>query len=257
MKNKTSLFKILHGNLLYSLPGILFLWYATACEPQDEIISTDGSITLRFSADTVFFDTVFTTLGSVTKRLSVRNPSSNAVEISKVSLGQGGLSPYSIIINGVESDFWENISVLGGDSILVLAKVQIDPADENLPFIIQDSIIFETNGNVQDVKLVSWGQDARFFRGGLQTLPCDAVWDRQRPYVVYDSLFVPEGCQLTITEGTQVHMNPGAALFVTGSLKVEGSAENLVVFQGVRLEKRYEDVAGQWQILKMPFSVCI
>lgn len=232
--------------LLFSTIIVTVLGLGSSCEPQDEIVSTEESIQLNFSVDTVFFDTVFTTLGSVTKRLSVRNPSKNAVNISNIRVGNGDLSAYSLIVNGVESNALEDIRLLGEDSLLILAKVQIDPMEESLPFIVQDSIIFETNGNIQDVKLVSWGQDARFFRGGLQRLPCDAVWDSNQPYVIYDSLFVPADCQLTIGAGTQIHLNPEAALFVAGSLNVRGSVESPVVFQGVRLEERYDKVAGQW-----------
>ncbi len=236
----------LSSAFIYSVWSVsIVALFCMACEPQDEILTTD-SIDLSFSIDTVFFDTVFTSLGSVTKRLSVRNPSANAIEIQRIRLGMPEGSPFSLTINGMPTNEAENIRLLGKDSLLILATVEIDPQDQDLPFVVQDSIVFETNGNVQDVKIVAWGQDAVFYRGGLQALPCQTTWNSTRPYVVYDSLLVPEGCTLTIEAGTTIHMNPGAALFVAGSLQVEGTVDKNVAFQGVRLEERYQDVAGQW-----------
>ncbi len=41
--------------------------------------------------------------------------------------------------------------------------MNINPGDADLPFIVTDSIVFETNGNIQDVDLVAWGgQNANF-----------------------------------------------------------------------------------------------
>lgn len=40
--------------------------------------------------------------------------------------------------------------------------VTIDPNKDDNPLIQTDSIVFETNGNLQDVDLVAWGQDANY-----------------------------------------------------------------------------------------------
>ena len=229
---------------------LLFACFIYACELQEEKITTDPSVELTFSTDTIFFDTVFTSVGSITKRLKVYNTSDNAVEIENISLGNKTDSPYSLIINGFESNTLNKTRVLGNDSLLVLVKVLIDPQDEDLPYIVQDSVVFETNGNFQDVKLVSWGQDAIFFRsGGVQSVDCNSVWDSLRPYVIYDSLLIPEDCALTMQEGTRVYFAPSAALFVGGTLTINGTAESPVTVTGIRRDETYIDAPGQWDAI--------
>jgi len=225
-----------------ALLSVLF-W---GCQPEEEMLTADPNIRLSFSADTVFFDTVFTSVGSISKRLKVYNPSENAIMIDRIALGDQVGSAYSLIINGIEDKEVRDIRLLGRDSLLILARVTIDPTNGQLPFLVQDSIVFERGGQLQDVKLVSWGQDAIFFRGGLQTIDCNASWAGQKPYVVFDSLLVSEGCTLTIEPGTRVHFGPGAALFVGGSLQVLGTSERPVQLTSVRTDAAYAEVPGQW-----------
>ncbi len=209
------------------------------------MITDDPAIELSFSTDTVFFDTVFTTLGSITKRFKVYNPSENAVNLSSIKLGSGNESSYSVVINGFQGNQLNNIRLLGKDSLLILVEVLIDPQEEDLPFIVQDSLVFETNGNVQDVKLVSWGQDAVFFRG-IQAVDCNTTWTSDKPYVIFDTLVVRNNCNLTIEEGTNINFGPNAALIVGGNITVNGSLQRPVIFSGVRKDEGYQEVPGQW-----------
>lgn len=253
------IFQIKHILIFFNIPerisqsisfGLLVLFFGaiiSSCELQEEKVNNDPNITLNFSTDTVFFDTVFTSIGSFTKRFKVFNPSDNAVIIDRIQLGTEENSAYSITINGFESNQLNNTRLLGKDSLLVLVKVQIDPQDQDLPFIIQDSVVFETNGNVQDVKLVSWGQDGIFFRaGGVQVLPCNTVWDSLRPYVIYDSLLIPEGCTLEMQAGTRVRFAPNASMFIGGRLDIQGTLEQPVSIAGIRNDFPFNETPGQW-----------
>ncbi|MCK5207802.1 MAG: hypothetical protein KAQ79_07275, partial [Cyclobacteriaceae bacterium] len=122
------------------------------CKPEEETIDFDFTNGLEFSTDTILFDTVFTGVGSATKRLKVFNPSQNALKISSIKLGGGNSSSYKILVNGTEPNNSEDLLILGKDSILILIEVFIDPQDEDSPYLINDSIIFETNGITQQVK---------------------------------------------------------------------------------------------------------
>jgi hypothetical protein len=153
---------------------------------EDEIISEDPGSQLSFSADTITFDTVFTSIGSVTKRFIVRNQNPNALIIENIYVGEGNDSPYSIAVSGYESNSVENQQILGNDSLLVLVTVRIDPSEESLPFVVRDSIVFITNGNVQDVKLQSWGQNAHFL--GNAVLDCDTQWSPDLPYFLFSEM---------------------------------------------------------------------
>jgi hypothetical protein len=134
------------------------------CTPEEEMITSSGNIHLTFSEDTVSFDTIFTTRGSTTQWLTVRNPNRNAVEVTSIALAGGDSSPYKVYVNGKSGTDFTNQLLLGKDSMLVLVEVTIDPADQNLPFLVKDSLVFNTNGNAQDVKLNAWGQDAHFLQ---------------------------------------------------------------------------------------------
>lgn len=226
--------------------AVIFLLAAFwACTPEEEKFTYDSSAALRFSADTVLFDTVFTTVSNdirnITRRLKVYNDSKNAVEVERIALKKPS-SPYTIYVNGRASDQFDNVRLLGGDSLLILVQVTIDPMDADLPFIVSDEITFITNGNDQKVKLVSWGQDAHFLKDSV--LVCDARWTRDRPYVIFNSALVDSTCTLTIEPGTRVYSHQGSYLFVKGSLKAEGSAEDRVLFRNDRLD--IEHAPGQW-----------
>lgn len=215
-----------------------------ACQPQEEQFTFDTSSGLRFSQDTLFFDTLFTTLGSVTKRIRVYNDSENAVSISSVALEEGSNSPFSIFVNGLAGPAVENVRILGNDSILILAEVTIDPQDQNLPFLVTDRINFTTNGNAQDVDLVAWGQDANFLRDSV--LACNTIWTAERPYVIYNSVLVEEGCNLTIEPGTKIFNHNGSFIFIGGALQALGEPDNRITFTNDRFDEAFENAPGQW-----------
>ena len=50
-----------------------------------------------------------------------------------------------------------------------LLEVTVDPNALSTPFIIEDELRFNTNGNEQHVDLIAWGQNAHF-HGGLGEL---------------------------------------------------------------------------------------
>lgn len=216
-----------------------------ACKPEEEKLTFDSDASLRFSTDTIFFDTVFTQVNSqirnITKRLTVFNDNDNAVEIERIALKKP-TSPYTIYVNGRASSSFENTRLLGNDSLLILVEVTIDPMDENLPFIVADEITFLTNSNEQDVKLVSWGQDANFLRDSV--LACNTTWTKDRPYVIYNSILVDSLCSLTIEAGTKIYSHNGSYIFVKGKIDIQGTAEERVLFRNDRLD--FKNIPGQW-----------
>lgn len=214
--------------------------------------SEDPALQLEFSADTILFDTVFTTIGSVTLPLKVYNRNTEAVRIDEIELVGGSESPFRVNIDGEVGPSVSDWPILAEDSLWVFLEVTVDPNALSTPFVIEDELRFNTNGNEQHVHLIAWGQNAHFHGGlgELNPLPsCDEVWTADLPHVIYGIVEVEPGCTLTIEEGTQVHVHDGGGLLVYQStLKVEGELGNEVVFQGDRLESSYEDVPGQWGI---------
>ncbi len=229
-----------YGLILSALTAIILL---NSC--RDTPISDDPDEKLEFSNDTLLFDTVFTTFGSTTKFFKVFNPNANkALNISSVMLAGGEQSPYRLNIDGEATNAKTDIQIEPLDSMYVFAELTVDPSGENLPFVVQDSVVFNVNGNLQDVDLVAYGQNAHFlFR---DTLKDDVVWQDDKPYVIIEYIEIDSLATLTIEEGVRVHMHNGASIVATGSMIVNGTKDSVVTFQGTRLEANYQDIPGQW-----------
>ncbi len=229
----------------------------SCCQRADDII-TDSSAQLTFDQDTVFFDTIFVTRSSATKWLTVYNTHDQKINISSIRLAGGDDSPYRLNIDGVKSNDQKDIEIWADDSLHIFIETTLDPSEGTTPFVVTDSILFETNGNLQDVDLVAWGQDAHFYGVGTPNGVdiCDQVWTNEKPYVIYDGIVVRPDCNLTIEAGTKVHLHNGAILFVQGTLTVNGGTDStdIVTFQGTRLEYDayyvpdgyYQEIPAQW-----------
>ena len=226
----------------YFVSFLFFVGLFAGCEPAEERIDRDFSGTLSFSYDTIFFDTLFATRGSITKRFYATNTHRNTVVIDKIAVAPG--SPYTIAVNGKYAQSHEDVKILGRDSILILVEALIDPSDQGLPFLVKDSVVFSFSDKLQDVKLVAWGQDAHFL--GDEVITCNTTWTAEKPYVLYKPVLIDSLCELTVEAGTRVFCAPGTFIYVRGSLKINGSASQRVVIRNDRLEPRYENALGQW-----------
>src|SRR6478672_1431345 len=88
---------------------------------------TDPNIKLRFSTDTLTFDTVFTTLGSAVRSFVVYNKESKPIEISSLSIAGGEGSPFRLNVDGVPGKVFTNVRIEAKDSIYIFAAVTVDP----------------------------------------------------------------------------------------------------------------------------------
>ena len=228
--------------------------------------TSDSSEILDFSKDTVHFDSVFTTIGSVMKYFTVINPHSEALLIDEISLEEGASSQFRINIDGQalvldsnELTTIENVTILPGDSIFIFVEVTVDPTTDISPFLIEDNIKFLSHDNSVDqrVKLLAYGRNAYFhyqegnwfnYNENLDNiLSPNEYWSNDLPHVVYGQLRVMPGNSLTIEEGTEVYVHNGSGIWVQGgTLNIEGTLNNKVVFQGDRMD--YPDDAGQWGV---------
>jgi hypothetical protein len=221
------------------LPALLLVFIS--CSKDD--IGDSPDFRLTFSTDTLSFDTIFTSMGSATRRFIVKNPNRQPVNISRVYLAGGGVSEFRLNINGKDSHQDSDVFIAAGDSMFVFVEVTINPGGKNSPMVIKDSVVFELNGNLQDVKLIAFGQDFHLING--QRIKSQR-WENDKPYLIYNSVLVEPGETLTIGRGCRIHFHRGSGMFVLGTLKVEGVLGDPVYFQGDRLEKAYENVPGQW-----------
>lgn len=214
-----------------------------ACDPVEEKISRDRNATLLFSSDTVIFDTLLSTVGSITKRLRIYNPNENALELD-LNVGQLENSPYTITVNGLEGKSFDNEVIFGNDSLTILVTVLIDPQDQDNPYLVKDSLVVQSNQNQYDVKLVSYGQDAIFI--SQAEFDCDVTLTSERPYVVYGFAVIPENCTLTMEPGARMLFDNDAFLAVSGTLLIQGDTANPVILRNSRLDSNFENTPGQW-----------
>ncbi len=235
--------------------GVLFF---TSCE-KDPLKNNQPSIALSFSNDSIIFDTVFTSVGSITKQLKIYNPFNQNITIGSIELNKGESSAYRLNIDGEASLKVENIELEAKDSLYIFIKVLINPNDINSPFVVDDFIQFTTQGYSQKVNLVAWGQNANYIIAdqSIEGLPPFKIiaseneiveWDNTLPYLIYGYAVVDSGAQLQIHEGAKIHFHNNSGLWVYkgGNIKVNGTLEKPVIFEGDRLDEDYKDIPGQW-----------
>ncbi len=250
-----------------SILAIIFIFCWTGCR-KDLDFNTDPSAKLSFSVDTLFFDTVFTTQGSATRIIKIFNHDNKPVKISKVYLEKGSGSMFNLNVDGTPGKSVSNVEIEANDSIYVFAEVTINPNDPLTisPFVLDENLIFELNGNQQKVVLEAWGQNANYIpnnhnSNGVAITTCqlgNISWNDPKPYVIYGVLLI-DSCTLNIPAGTKIYVHGGVAKNVNGTysdgfiytltfgkLNITGTKDNPVVIQGDRLEAEFKDVPAQW-----------
>jgi hypothetical protein len=229
--------------LLLLLP-IVLLVFVFSCRKNKFITSPNAVV--QFSSDTLFFDTVFVSTGSITEFVKIVNANNQKLRLSTVRLMGGSSSYFHLVIDGAAVQGRDNIDLDAGDSLYIFAAVQINPSLVGLPFVVQDSIEVAFNGNKQFIQLQAYGQNAHFLRN--QVLTGATVWDNQLPYVILGGLRVDSNASLTIAAGTKVYLHADAPLLVDGTLVVEGEKydSTRVVFQGDRRDPPYDSYPGSF-----------
>lgn len=230
---------------------LLFVSILVGCEKFDNY-STNPNHTLRFSVDTISFDTVFSSVGSVTKQFMIYNPNEDALKIESIQLANAGKNGFRINVDGRKGDQFKDIDIWGKDSLYVLVEVTVNPNGKNQPLIVEDSIMFYTNGNRQSILLQAYGQDVHLIKGGV-LYDKDITFTADKPYLIYDSIMVSEGATFTIDKGATLYMHNKASLIISGTMKAIGTMDEPIIIRGDRLDSfdaggpvPYDRVPGQW-----------
>ena len=222
--------------------ALCLLLMIASCKKDSFITSADAR--LRITTDSLKYDTVFTTTGSITKSFKIINENSQKLRLSKIKLMGGSTSPFKININGIASSEQNNIEIAPNDSVYVFVAVSINPSAANLPFIISDSILIIYNGKNRFVQLEAYGQNANFLRSRLITT--NTTWTNTLPYVILGNIRVDTNATLTIQPGTKIYSHADAPFIVDGTLIINGTKNNEVVFAGDRLDNDYKDLPAGW-----------
>lgn len=233
------------------LLSVLLVYLLPACDGLEDHYSTNPNHRLSFSADTLSFDTVFSTIGSATQQFLIYNNNSEPLNMSSIMLASGGTSGFRINVDGRKGYSFSDIGILNQDSMFVFVEVTVNPTQKDQPLLIQDSVVFITNGIKQSVLLEAYGQDVKLYKGGA-TITQDTVLTAERPYLIYDSLVIARGAHVNIEKGATFYMHDKANIINYGSINAAGTQERPITFRGDRLDfilndlLPYDRTPGQW-----------
>ncbi len=256
---------------LSSFAALLLLTVFASCDVETEFL-TGEQVALRFSLDTLTFDTVFTARGSATRQLKVYNDKDQPVQIDRIFVeGNTGVN-FIFNADGTQGPEARDVVIWGNDSIFIFVEVEVDPTEptEVSPFIAEDLLVFETGNLRDDIVLLAFGQNAnyinefgrgQFFRitcaNGIATLPVDL------PTVIYGSMFI-DSCIVQALAGTRIYFHGGVQrnagvggngffndgfIFTqpNGSLQLLGTAENPVILRTDRLEPEFDEEPAKYR----------
>lgn len=228
---------------------IIFLFVTLyACQDGDDF-STDGSLTVTFSENTISFDTVFSSLGSATKQFKIYNRNKNSLRIESIELMNPAKSGFRMNIDGEKGTKLTNIDILKKDRLYGFVEVTVDPTNSKNPILIRDSIRFVVNGNTQYLQLEAVGQDVYIWKS--KVIKEDTILTDTKPFLIYDSLVVNKGATLYISEGAVFFMKNNASVRINGILNAQGTTQAPIIFRGSRFDNieadiPYDNVPGQW-----------
>ena len=224
-----------------------------ACSDNDTFSSSAGN-RLTFSADTVRFDTLFSTIPSVTETFWVHNESGDGIRIQTVRLERGNQSGYRVNVDGTYLDpVGNDFEVRKGDSILVFVEVTTRENKAAEPQLVEDNLLFTLeSGLVQRVNLRTYSWDAQKLSDFV--VRHDTLIESSIPLLVSGAgIVVEDGATLTL-RNTKLYFHDGAGVSVDGRLDANGCE-----FRGDRLDRMfdylpYDRISGQWQGLSFSAS---
>ena len=225
-------------SLFILLSAILFF----SCRKDSFITTPDAS--LYTSADTLSFDTVFTTVGSITQSFKIFNNNNQKLRLSQVKLSGGSSSPFKMNVDGTSATEVDNVEINANDSIYVFVQVNVNPSSATIPFILTDSILINYNGNNKYVQLQAYGQNAIFLKN--VQLTGNVTWNSTLPYVILGGIQVDTNAILNISVGTKIYLHANAPFLVDGTLTTTGTKDEPVIFSGDRLDPDYVDLPASW-----------
>ncbi|MEI9944075.1 MAG: choice-of-anchor Q domain-containing protein [Chitinophagaceae bacterium] len=215
-----------------------------SCKKESFITSPDARITV--TADSLKYDTVFPTAGSITQVFKIINDNNQKLRISSVKLMGGSSSAYKMNVDGIATPEATNLEIEANDSLYVFVQVNVNPNAANLPFIIRDSIQINYNGNKRLVQLEAWGQNAHFLRN--KEVTTNETWPNDLPYVILGYLYVRHNATLTIAKGSRIYVHATAPIVIDGTLQVNGLKDSIdrVYFRGDRMDEPYKNYPASW-----------
>lgn len=222
---------------------------------------------LSFSADTVLFDSIFTTFQGPSELLLAFNSSNNDVRVSRVWLESGENSEFDLIVDGIRENDVQDLIIARDDSMHVFITMKSQERD----MYAEEYIAFQVGDQVQRVLIRAFVRDAYFLRARLTSdstfqgfiFTRDTVLTPEKAIIMDGPIFIQEGVTVRVQAGTRIFFTPYkypfslqdgsrffaffSTLIVGGTLIVEGEPDFPVIFEGSRLDSIYRENPAQWR----------
>ena len=221
---------------------------------KDDEISTNPNHQLAFSSDTIFFDTIFAEISSVTGSFRFYNRNNKPLEISKIELLGGENSYFRLNIPNAgeqaNNPTIYDVFIRAKDSLFVFVALTPPDLDSDTPQKIEDDLVFYVNGNRQVVKLLAYSQSVVCPDAAVGSY----VFTEKRPYLIKNEMQISGDA--TFNAGARVFMRDKVNLVIGGNLTIDGTQEKPVVIRGDRLDYMtqklpYDFLPGQWGSIKL------
>lgn len=217
------------------------------CKSSEEtLIPGNGNGNFSIDQDSLLFDTILAGQVSTTKRFTIYNNESGAVKIPSIRLGGMALSPYKLIINGIETNSVNDFFLRAKDSILVLVTVKLDNSANTNPFLVLDSVLVSNGKKDEKIYLTAYGRNASYYNG--DTVKTNTIWDSSSVKFIRKTIVIAPQTKLTILPGTDLYFAKDQGMRIEGTLQVLGDTakQDHITFNGPRTDKFWEDKPGQW-----------
>lgn len=207
-----------------------------------------ASSELMFSKDTLNLDTVFNHTSSQTYQLTIHNKQNKDIRIPKIYLSQGASSLFKINVDGMSGFEFEDVAIRKKDSIFIFVEITAGELAMNMDY--EDEINFETDFGYQRIKLLSHLERAKFYNTEMNdhyTLT-ETSWDSDYSRVIFGNVSATD---LTIGPKTKVYLHNDANLNINGTININGSLGNEVIFRTDRMDERSDSLPNNWGKIKI------
>ncbi len=207
----------------------------------------DNTAVIEFQADSVHFDTAFTSTTTATRKLLLYNTSDKSVNINRLYLENGENSYFRMGIDGQTGYDLRDIVILPNDSSYVFISATISSNSDSIPFLVMDKLVAETDGGSSSCLIDAYGQNAVFYTDSI--ISVNTSWTKDLPIVLIGDVLVNEGVVLNIEAGARIYTQSKKFLYILGTLNATGTETDSILFQGNRLDRDYfldADHAGEW-----------
>ena len=239
------------NKLLYIIIFVLSGMFI-ACSNYDSF-SDNPSFRLTFSADTVRFDTLVSTIPSPTKTLYVFNTNADGLRVSNIRLQNGAGSLFRVNVDGeyLANGSGNDYLIRKNDSIIVRIEVTMPESGTSDTVTYSDELLFNLENGVQQRVLLTAGSvDAYIIHGMF--IQSDSTLYTDKPYLIYDSLVIAKDAQLNLLPGTCLLMHDSTAVDIYGRINSQGTIERPVIFRGARTDRMfdylfYDNTPSRWK----------